>query len=186
MYIYKAGVVGAGAMGAEIAQVISFSGLPVVLKDVDEARVQQGIETIRKIYQRRVDKGRASPEDMAAKMNLITGVTTYDETEIVAGVPEGAAVLVLDPGSSAGVERHAPPPETLERFSLEAEKRRQRKARAADEGRADDEPKPRAAAIEPERWDLQRRGRQKPGAIDVFPGDRPGGERDDRFPSDLR
>ncbi len=119
-------------------------------------------------------------------IRVSTGVTTYDETEIVAGVPEGAAVLVLDPGSSAGVERHAPPPETLERFSLEAEKRRQRKARAADEGRADDEPKPRAAAIEPERWDLQRRGRQKPGAIDVFPGDRPGGERDDRFPSDLR
>ena len=35
MYIFKAGVVGAGFMGAEIAQVISFSGLPVVVKDVD-------------------------------------------------------------------------------------------------------------------------------------------------------
>ncbi len=38
MYIFKAGVVGAGTMGGEIAQVISFSGLPVVLKDVDPGR----------------------------------------------------------------------------------------------------------------------------------------------------
>ena len=37
MYIFKAAVIGAGAMGAEIAQVISYSGLPVILKDVDQA-----------------------------------------------------------------------------------------------------------------------------------------------------
>ena len=42
MYIFKAGVVGAGTMGGEIAQVISFSGLPVVLKDVDQNDARQG------------------------------------------------------------------------------------------------------------------------------------------------
>ena len=42
MYIFKAGVVGAGTMGGEIAQVISFSGLPVVMKDVDQADARQG------------------------------------------------------------------------------------------------------------------------------------------------
>lgn len=92
MYIYKAGVVGAGAMGAEIAQVITFSGLPVVLKDVDEAAVQRGLEAIRKIYQRRVDKGKLSPEDMAAKMNLVTGTTTYEPFKdvdiVIEAVPE--------------------------------------------------------------------------------------------------
>ena len=41
MYIFKAGVVGAGAMGAGIAQVISYSGLPVVLKDVDQAMLDR-------------------------------------------------------------------------------------------------------------------------------------------------
>ena len=92
MYIYKVGVVGAGAMGAEIAQVVTFSGLPVVLKDVDEARVQQGLETIKKIYQRRVDKGKLSPEEMAAKMSLVTGATSYDAFRdvdiVIEAVPE--------------------------------------------------------------------------------------------------
>ena len=44
MFIYKAGVVGAGAMGSGIAQVISFSGLPVVLKDTDQERVDKGLQ----------------------------------------------------------------------------------------------------------------------------------------------
>jgi 3-hydroxyacyl-CoA dehydrogenase/enoyl-CoA hydratase/3-hydroxybutyryl-CoA epimerase len=35
MYIYKAGVVGGGTMGADIAQVITYSGLPVVVHDVN-------------------------------------------------------------------------------------------------------------------------------------------------------
>lgn len=96
MYIYKAGVVGAGAMGAEIAQVVSFSGLPVVLKDVDAARVQQGLDTIRKIYQRRVDKGKMSAEDMASKLNMVSGSTTYepfrDVDLVIEAVPEKMAL----------------------------------------------------------------------------------------------
>ena len=60
MYIFKAAVVGAGTMGAEIAQVISFSGLPVMLKDVDQGMLDKGMETIREIYQSRVDKGKMS------------------------------------------------------------------------------------------------------------------------------
>lgn len=79
-------------MGAEIAQVVTFSGLPVVLKEVDEARLAQGVETIRKIYQRRVDKGKLSPEDLASKMNLVTGATSYDAFRdvdiVIEAVPE--------------------------------------------------------------------------------------------------
>ena len=92
MYIYKAAVVGAGAMGAEIAQAISFSGVPVLLKDVDQARVDQGLSVIRKIYQRRVDRGKMASEEMDQKMALVTGTTTYDgfrDTDLVVeAVPE--------------------------------------------------------------------------------------------------
>jgi 3-hydroxyacyl-CoA dehydrogenase len=35
MFVFKAGVVGAGVMGGEIAQVIAAAGIPVVLKEVD-------------------------------------------------------------------------------------------------------------------------------------------------------
>jgi 3-hydroxyacyl-CoA dehydrogenase len=78
MYIYKAAVVGAGAMGAEIAQAISFSGLPVVIKDINQEFVDKGIARARSIYQRRVDRGKMSASDVEPKMALITGTTTYD------------------------------------------------------------------------------------------------------------
>src|SRR5690242_8089297 len=79
MFIYKAGVIGAGAMGAGIAQVISFSGLPVVLKDTDEERVKKGLDMVRKVYQARVDKGKMTSSEMDQKMNLVSGSTSYDD-----------------------------------------------------------------------------------------------------------
>ena len=92
MYIFKAAVVGAGAMGAEIAQVISFSGLPVVLKDVDQAMLDKGLARILKIYQGRVDKGKMSPGDVESKMSLITPALTYDDFAdvdiVIEAVPE--------------------------------------------------------------------------------------------------
>ena len=92
MYIYKAAVVGAGAMGAEIAQAITFSGIPVLLKDVDRARVDQGLAAIRKIYQRRVDRGKMTPEELEQKLALVTGVTDdegfKDVDLVVEAVPQ--------------------------------------------------------------------------------------------------
>ena len=79
MFIYKAGVVGAGAMGAGIAQVISFSGLPVVLKDTDQARVTKGLAMVRKIYQGRVDKGKMTLSELEQKMQLVTGSVSYED-----------------------------------------------------------------------------------------------------------
>ncbi|MCU0491574.1 MAG: 3-hydroxyacyl-CoA dehydrogenase [Chloroflexaceae bacterium] len=92
MYIFKAAVVGAGAMGGAIAQVISYSGLPVVLKDVDEQAVQAGLDHARAIYQERVDKGKMSASDLANKMALIEGSTSYegfaDVDIVVEAIPE--------------------------------------------------------------------------------------------------
>lgn len=92
MYIYKTAVIGAGAMGAEIAQVISFSGVPVILKDVDQARVDKGLEAIRKIYQRRVDRGKMTQDEMEKKVMLVSGATAYDALKdadlVIEAVPE--------------------------------------------------------------------------------------------------
>jgi len=65
-------------MGAQIAQVISYSGLPVVLKDRDQQAVDRGLAAIRKIYQGRVDKGKMTASEMEQKLALVSGTTTYD------------------------------------------------------------------------------------------------------------
>jgi 3-hydroxyacyl-CoA dehydrogenase len=92
MYIFKAGVVGAGTMGGEIAQVITYSGLPVVMKDIDQHMLDAGMEKVRSIYQRRVDKGKMSAGDMQSKLDLVTPTLTYDGFEdvdiIIEAVPE--------------------------------------------------------------------------------------------------
>jgi 3-hydroxyacyl-CoA dehydrogenase len=78
MYIYKAAVIGAGTMGSQIAQVISYSGLPVILKDRDQHAIERGLTAIRKIYQGRVDKGKMTSGEMDQKMALVSGTTGYD------------------------------------------------------------------------------------------------------------
>lgn len=72
MYIYKVGVAGAGTMGAQIAEVVSFAGLPVVLADVQESLARRGVESVRAIYQARVAKGKMTPEQLEEKMLLVT------------------------------------------------------------------------------------------------------------------
>ena len=79
MYIFKAGVVGAGTMGGEIAQLITYSGLPVVLKDIDQGMLDKGMAKARSIYQRRVDKGKMSVGDMESKLDLIVPTLDYAE-----------------------------------------------------------------------------------------------------------
>lgn len=92
MYIFKCAVVGAGAMGGEIAQVISWAGLPVVLKDIDRKMLDHGMDTARAIYQRRIDRGKLTAAEMSDKMSLITPALTYDDFGdvdfVIEAVPE--------------------------------------------------------------------------------------------------
>jgi len=96
MYIFKAAVVGAGTMGGEIAQVVTFSGLPVVLKDVDQGMLDKGLQRAREIYQRRVEKGKMSAGEMDSKLSLITPTLTYDDFGdvdiVIEAVPEKMAI----------------------------------------------------------------------------------------------
>jgi len=75
MFIYKVGVVGAGAMGAGIAQVVTYAGIPCVLRDTTKELVDKGLATIRGIYGDRVKKGKMSPEQLEQKMMLVSGTT---------------------------------------------------------------------------------------------------------------
>ena len=77
MYIYRVGVVGAGTMGSQIAQVISFAGIPVVITDVSRTIAERGVERVRRIYQARVDKGKMTGEQLEEKMLLVGAADSF-------------------------------------------------------------------------------------------------------------
>jgi len=76
--ITRAAVVGAGTMGGGIAMTYATAGIPVLLKEVDEAALQRGLATIRKNYESSVAKGRMTPEALERTLSLITPTTSYD------------------------------------------------------------------------------------------------------------
>ena len=86
MFVFKTAVVGAGTMGGEIAQTLAAADLPVVLKDVDQKFVDQGLEKARQVtegqLQGLVKKEKLTEEQAKAQLEhtvgLITGTTTYD------------------------------------------------------------------------------------------------------------
>jgi 3-hydroxyacyl-CoA dehydrogenase len=100
MYVFKAAVVGAGTMGGEIAQVIASSGVDVVLKDVEQKFVDQGLEKAQQVTQAQlgglVKKEKITQEDADKQAEeiagRITGTTEYegfgDVDFVVEAVPE--------------------------------------------------------------------------------------------------
>jgi 3-hydroxyacyl-CoA dehydrogenase len=78
MPIARAAVIGAGTMGGGIAMAYANAGIPVLLKDVDDAAVQRGMATIRKNYESTLAKGRITPEAFERTLALITPTTSYD------------------------------------------------------------------------------------------------------------
>ena len=100
MYVFKAAVVGAGTMGGEIAQVIASSGVDVVLKDVEQKFVDQGLEKAQQVTQAQlgglVKKEKITQEDADKQaeeiVGRITGTTEYegfgDVDFVVEAVPE--------------------------------------------------------------------------------------------------
>jgi len=92
MFVFKAAVVGAGTMGGEIAHAVASAEIPVVLEDVDERLVDQGLEKARSLWQAQVDAGKLDPQGLARRVALITGTTAYegfgDVDFVIEAVPE--------------------------------------------------------------------------------------------------
>jgi len=89
-------VVGAGQMGAGIAQVAAQSGLSVVLLDVGADFVQKGLAGIRAQMDRAVSKGKLRAEDSEAALGRLEGATSAQEARdadfAVEAVTENEAV----------------------------------------------------------------------------------------------
>lgn len=78
MFVFKVAVIGVGTMGGELACAIAAAGFPVVVKDVDEQRVEHGLERVRAIWQDKVEAGRLTSGAFERQLALIAGTTTYD------------------------------------------------------------------------------------------------------------
>jgi 3-hydroxybutyryl-CoA dehydrogenase len=97
MEVKKVTVLGAGIMGAGIAQVAAQVGLQVNLEDVDTKFVEKGMNTIKQSLGRFVSKGKITQADADAAMARIKGTTDLlgsvkDVDIVIEAIPENIAL----------------------------------------------------------------------------------------------
>ncbi|MBY0356676.1 MAG: 3-hydroxyacyl-CoA dehydrogenase [Candidatus Obscuribacterales bacterium] len=90
MKVERAAVVGAGTMGAGIAQVLSAAGIEVLLKDVNQEFVDRGLANVKRMYDSRVKKGTLSQAEAEGLLAKVKGTTEYKEFADVDLVIEAA------------------------------------------------------------------------------------------------
>jgi 3-hydroxyacyl-CoA dehydrogenase len=94
--IRRAGVVGAGTMGGGIAMVLANAGVPVLLKDADQAALDRGLANVRRNYASSVARGRFAQPFVDERLALIRPTLDYEgfrEADIVIeAVFEGMAL----------------------------------------------------------------------------------------------
>jgi len=79
MEIKTIGVVGAGQMGAGIAQVAAHSGFRVIMSDVAESFLQKGLSVISKNLERMVEKGKLNVQEKGRISERIRGTIRLQE-----------------------------------------------------------------------------------------------------------
>ena len=94
--IHSAAVVGAGTMGGGIAMVLSNAGIPVLLKEADQAALDRGLATIQSNYANSVNRGRFSQKTAEERLKRITPTLAYDAFSnvdlVIEAVFEGMAL----------------------------------------------------------------------------------------------
>ena len=75
--INKCGLLGAGVMGGGIAQLLSFYGIPVRMKDLNYQALGRGLKQAKEVYDYAVKKKKIKPGQAAMGMGLISPTTTY-------------------------------------------------------------------------------------------------------------
>ncbi|MGC2530756.1 MAG: 3-hydroxyacyl-CoA dehydrogenase NAD-binding domain-containing protein [Candidatus Acidiferrum sp.] len=94
--VNTAAVVGAGTMGGGIAMVLANAGMPVFLKEADQAALDRGLANIQKNYATSVKRGRFTQVFVDERLKLIQPTLTYDSFAdadiIIEAVFEGMAL----------------------------------------------------------------------------------------------
>ena len=90
MMVKTLGIIGAGQMGAGIAQVAAMSGLGVIMNDIKAEFVEKGFESITRILSRNVEKGQISEEEKSAVLSKINNSVSLKDMESADYVVEAA------------------------------------------------------------------------------------------------
>jgi 3-hydroxybutyryl-CoA dehydrogenase len=80
MEVHTVGVIGAGQMGAGIAQVTAQAGIPVLMHDFSAEFCKRGFEGIRKNLDRMIQRGRFKPEE---RDRVLESIKTGTEIEMM-------------------------------------------------------------------------------------------------------
>ncbi len=79
MKIKKIGVIGAGAMGSGITQVAAQSGCDVVMQDVTDEFVKQGVDSIDRFLTKGLERGKITEEQKKDVLSRIRGTTRIED-----------------------------------------------------------------------------------------------------------
>ena len=96
MEIKKICVLGAGIMGAGIAQISARAGFEVIIRDMEDRFVENGLTTIKSNLGRAVSKGKLDPAEADAVLNRITGTTDLAQAAGEADLVIEAIIEVMD------------------------------------------------------------------------------------------
>ena len=84
--VARAAVLGAGIMGGGIAYQSALKGVPIRMKDINQAGIDLGLSEASKLLSKRVARGRMTPDAMGAVLNAIDPQLSYegfDDVDIV-------------------------------------------------------------------------------------------------------
>ncbi|MGH1469892.1 MAG: fatty acid oxidation complex subunit alpha FadB [Cellvibrionaceae bacterium] len=79
--VERSAVLGAGIMGGGIAYQSALKGVPIVMKDINQAGIDLGLSEANKLLAKRVDRGRMSATEMGKVLNNIDPSLDYSGFE---------------------------------------------------------------------------------------------------------
>jgi 3-hydroxyacyl-CoA dehydrogenase/enoyl-CoA hydratase/3-hydroxybutyryl-CoA epimerase len=88
--VRRLGVVGAGVMGAGIAQLAALKGCEVVVREIDTQALEAGMNRIHGLFDKAVERGVMAPEESRRALAGLHGTVNWDEFDDVDVVIEAA------------------------------------------------------------------------------------------------
>jgi 3-hydroxyacyl-CoA dehydrogenase/enoyl-CoA hydratase/3-hydroxybutyryl-CoA epimerase len=88
--VHRVGVVGAGTMGAGIAQLAAFKGCKVVVQDVSQSALDAGLERIEGLFRKAVERRLLTEPESVERLAAVQGTLKWDGFDNVDVVVEAA------------------------------------------------------------------------------------------------